>query len=167
MRTKITVLILSLLFVHKAYAATEGNCYKPRNGKPKHMCMKIEEGKKFFADLEALEHQVKKDIPDLKKQVRLLELNEKILKNQRRDAEAALKKGQDAVIRMEKISGKISLENNGLLVTAEKYKKEADKFKRERWNYLLIGVGTGVVVTAVVVTAIALYAKPFTVTVAK
>jgi len=154
------LLVCLIIFpLHKAYAATEGNCYKAR-GKARHICMKLEEGKKYLADFKVMDHKVKTDIPNLKQQVELLTMTQDLLRAQRKMAEDALKKQEKVVTRMEKVSSKMNIENKDLLVSVEKYKKESEQLKRERWTFLLIGVGSGIVVTAVAITAIALYAKP-------
>lgn len=159
---RILLILLLLLPMHKAYAATEGNCYRTK-GKAKHICMKIEEGKKFLADFKVMEHKIKTDIPNLRQQVKLLIMTQELLKTQRKTAETALAEQAKAIKRTEKVSAKMNLENKGLIVSVEKWKEEAEKAKRERWTFLLIGVGTGVVITAAVVVAVAMYAKPITV----
>lgn len=156
---KLYLILILILPLHKAYAITEGNCYKAR-GKAKHICMTQEEGKKILGDLKTLRHQVKTEIPNLKNQIELHVMTRDLLKAQRKMAEDALKKQEKAIERTEKVSAKMNLENKGLLVSVEKWKKESEKAKRERWTFLLIGVGTGVVITAAVVIAVAMYAKP-------
>ena len=153
-------LFLVLLPLHKAYGIMYGKCYNTRSESATHACLLLEEAKKLLADLQVFKKEAEK-IPLLQTQIDTQKSTIKLLEVQLKKANDALLEFNKATELHEKANAKLNDENKKILVTAQKYEKENNDLKKERWVYLGIGIGAGVVITAgIVITVVVIKMSP-------
>lgn len=151
----ISIFIFFAIPMHKAYAIKYGKCYKTKKSYATHGCLLIEEAKKILEDLRVYKKKAEK-LPLLEQQIKIKDSTIFLLKEQRIKADKTVTIQEKAIEKHETASANLNSENKDLLSSIEEYKKEVDQMARQRWVFLGIGLGAGMIIATGVIVAVSI-----------